>query len=277
MNMISYDDDFYGEYDYDTEGFPRDIKIDEAREKLKQFFKENSQDVFYLKQLEVKFEKQFFHWITAKAINELIKENDIKSEEVPLAKRTIVKFVFNKNYRYYKRAIKKSLSVIKEYSNHEIALSCGRQAEILFLNALLERNFLFRNKNTNEYNGKKWTKTDHNLDFIIEKDEIVYGCEVKNTFDYIDKKELDIKLEICEFLGIRPLFIMRYSPKSYNNEIINRGGYTMIFECQIYPFGQESLVKRIKESLNMPVDCPKSIPSGIIDRFIKWHNKQLSM
>ncbi|MEW6001192.1 MAG: hypothetical protein AB1638_00865 [Nitrospirota bacterium] len=47
----------------------------------------------------------------------------------------------------------------------------------------------------------------------------------------------------------------------------------MIFEKQIYPFGQAALVKRITEVLSMPVDCPRAIPEGIIERFIKWRYK----
>jgi len=91
---------------------------------------------------------------------------------------------------------------------------------------------------------------------IIEKDSIGYGCEVKNTSDYIDREELLIKLKMCEFLKIKPLFIMRFSPKTYNWDIIRSGGYAMIFEKQIYPFGQEMLVDRIIEVLGMPVDFP---------------------
>lgn len=122
-----------------------------------------------------------------------------------------------------------------------------------------------------------WRKTDHNLDFIIQKDGIIYGCEIKNTLGYIDKNELEIKINICKHLGIKPLFIMRGPPKSYNNEIINNGGFVLIFETQIYPFGQDDLVKRIKTILGLPVDCPRAIADGTIQRFVKWHDKQKNM
>ncbi len=109
----------------------------------------------------------------------------------------------------------------------------------------------------------------------MERDNFVYGCEVKNKWDYIDRDELDIKLEICQFLGLKPLFIMRYSPKSYNKEIIDIGGYAMIFVAQICPFGKEELVERIKGVLELPADCPRAIPQGISDGFMKWHEKLL--
>ncbi len=273
--------DFYDYRDVEEEewpaSLPRDVKIDEAREELVKFFNENDKKVYYLKQLEVFFEKKpfkFFHWITAKAVNELIEEGDLGEEEVPLGKNTRVKFVFNKKFRDHKMPIRKSTEVIREYSNPIIDMACGRQAEVLFFNALTNKGFLPHGQEVNKYSGKQWTETEHDLDFIIKKDNIAYGCEVKNRWDYIVRDELTIKLKMCEFLGIKPLFIMRHSPNTYNWEIIQRGGYAMIFETQIYPFGHKELVERIKEGLNLPVDCPRAIPEGIVKRFLKWHKRQ---
>lgn len=169
------------------------------------------------------------------------------------------------------------MRVIREYSDHTIARGCGEQADMLFLTALLSRGFILCGQDANEYRGIKWPGSAHNFDFIIEKDSVGYGCEVKNTFDYIEKEELSIKLRMCEFLKIKPLFIMRFSAKAYNWEIIRKGGYAMIFEKQIYPFAQEKLVQRIQEVLGMPVDCPRKIPDGIIDRFMKWHYRMVQM
>lgn len=251
----------------------RDSAIDDAKEVLQRFFADNSDGVFYIKQLEVRFEKEFFHWIIASAIDELIGEGVLKPEIRPLRKGTKVKFVFSHKLRYYKRQIHKSLKVIREYSDPIIARACGRQAELLFFNAFMNEGFLSRGQNTNKYEGKRWKRTKHNLDFIMERDGKVYGCEVKNTFDYIDKRERDLKLKMCHYLGIIPLFIMRDAPKSYNWEIMQDGGVFLLFECQIYPMGQENLVKKIIDVLGLPVDCPKAIPEGIIKRFLKVHKK----
>ena len=152
-----------------------------------------------------------------------------------------MKFLFDTKNRYYKRQIKKCIDVIREYSDHVIARACGEQADVLFFNALVRRGFVSHGQDVNEYKEKKWEESKHNLDFIIEKDSIVYGCEVKNTFAYIEKDEFLIKLRICDYLGIKPLFIMRNSPRTYNYEVIKKGGYVMIFEKQIYPFGHEKL------------------------------------
>jgi len=179
MDYDFYDYEDIGEEEW-LESWPRDVKVDEAREELVKFFNENDEKVYYLKQLEVLFERQFFHWITAKAVNELIEEGLLGKEEVPLQKGTSVKFVFNKRLRYHKMLIRKCLKIIREYANPTIAIACGRQAEVLFFNALTNKGFLSKGQSINEYGGKKWTETEHDLDFIIEKDNRVYGCEVKN-------------------------------------------------------------------------------------------------
>lgn len=270
----NYNYDEYPEEEYEE----RDYKIDEAKEELKEFFTEHKEEVFYLKQIQVIFEKKFFHWITASVINELTIDGILRNEKTPLSEEMEeirVRFMFNKSLRYYKRKIEKSLEIIREYSNPDISIASGRLAEILFLNGFLKRNFKFQGENINKYKGKEWTETEHNLDFIIEKDNIVYGCEVKNKFEYIDGDELDIKVDICEELEIKPLIVMRDSPKSYNYErIIQRGGFALLYKYKIFPLDQKKLVKKIKKYLNLPVVCYRAIPQGDIERFIKWHEKR---
>lgn len=124
-----------------------------------------------------------------------------------------------------------------------------------------------------EYNRIKREKTGHDLDFVFKRDNIEYGCEVKNTLGYIEKKELDVKLEMCSFWKIKPLFIMRYAPKTYIDLIYKHRGFVLLYETQIYELSQEKLVKKIRDNLELPVICSKAIPDGIIDRFEKWHIK----
>jgi len=183
--MIDWDYDYYDvEEEEWPSGYPRDVKIDEARAVAIEFFEKNDERVFYMKQLEVLFEKQFFHWIMGKAVNELVAEGVLRAEEVPLLKATKAKFVFNRRHRYYKREIKKCVEVVRQYSSPEIAIACGRQAEVLFFNALVNEGFSAKGQNVNEFASKKWTRTEHDLDFILERDGLVYGGEVKNTLRF---------------------------------------------------------------------------------------------
>ena len=136
--------------------------------------------------------------------------------------------------------------------------------------------FKFIGQNTKEYSGRFWTTTGHDLDYIFEADGLAYGCEIKNRFEYITREELRIKIRLCHYLGITPLFIVRWAPKSYINEVAASGrGFTLLFETHMYPPGQEDLIAEIRSEFEgLPVDCPKDIPGSILNRFFAWHKRQ---
>ena len=68
---------------------------------------------------------------------------------------------------------------------------------------------------------------------------------------------------------------MRYAPKNYIWEIIQAGGYCLIFQDQLYPHGYMELVKKVKKELGLPVECPKSIEQGLLKRLDDWHLKHI--
>jgi hypothetical protein len=247
----------------------------EAQKEIRDLYEEDRESVYYIRQIQIKFEKKYYHWITNNAIIGLYQIGYLKDVRIPKEKGTPARFFIHKANRYAKRTINKMEKVIEEYSQDHITRSCGHRAEDLFCNALALRGFLPKAKKVNEFNDKKWEKTKNDLDFVFSRNGVAYGCEIKNTLGYIDKAELDIKLEMCAYFGIRPLFIMRYSPKTYNKKINDYGGFALIFETQIYELSQEKLVKEIKDVLGLPVICSPAIPDGIIDRFERWHNKSI--
>src|SRR5262249_44396811 len=73
----NYDDDNYPRSS--PEGEPkRDTKVDEAKEVIiKEVFDKDPRTVMYERQLLVRFEDRFFHWITARALGELYEEGQI--------------------------------------------------------------------------------------------------------------------------------------------------------------------------------------------------------
>jgi hypothetical protein len=246
-----------------------------AQAEIHKLYEEDRESVYYIRQLQVMFEKKYYHWITNNAVNGLQKIGFLKDVRIPKEKGTSTRYFIHKSNRYARRTINKMEKVIEDYSQDHITRSCGHRAEDLFCKALAMRRFMPLASKVKHHNHKKWEKSGHDLDFVFSRDGVEYGCEIKNTLGYIDKEELRIKLEMCAFFGVRPLFIMRYSPKVYNNLIYEGGGFALIFESQIYELSQESLVKKIREVLGLPVVCSKAIPDGIIDRFEKWHTANL--
>jgi hypothetical protein len=145
----------------------------------------------------------------------------------------------------------------------------------MFDAALGRNGFKAEASNTNSWNGKTWKESNHNLDRIVTRDGIAYGVEIKNTQNYIPRIELQIKLRICHYLGLIPLFIMRFAPKSYMHEINQAGGFGLLFEEQIYPWGHNALLAEVRERLGLKVSCPRDVKEGDMLRLVKWHSKQL--
>jgi hypothetical protein len=165
--------------------------------------------------------------------------------------------------------------LVLRFSDQEFLYGLGRHGEMMFDAALPQGGFLPRGKNVKAWGGKRWSETDHDLDRVFTRDGVDYGIEIKNTLSYIDRYEMRTKLDMCDFFGIVPLFIVRMAPASYIKEIDSRGGFALIFEWQLYPFGQEKFAAEVREQLGLKVDCPRAIQDGTIQRLVRWHEGQL--
>lgn len=272
--MHFYDDEPPIDVPAAQEPRPRDPKTDEARAELVKLFGSSPTRVFFGRQVEVLFEKDFFHWITSRALSELIAEGKIKAEKVALRAGVSVKFCTAKDNRYWKREARKVGELILHYSDPQFTKALGQQGEMMFDAGLPTVGFMPKGKDVRAYGGKTWEKTGHDLDRVFEYETVGYGTEIKNTLDYIPVDELDAKIEMCQFLGLKPLFIMRYAPKSYMNRIIEAGGIGLLFEHQLYPYGYEALARRVRDELGLKVDCPTRLAAGVMERLVKAHQWQ---
>jgi hypothetical protein len=272
MSIEEYNYNF-DEAPEEEEGKGPDQYFLEVQHEIKSIYEQDKEAVYYIRQLQVKFEEKYFHWITNNALTGLLKMGYLTDYRFDRERGTSTRYFLHKSNRYPKRKIMTIEKLVEEYSQDIITRSCGHRAEDLFCMALALKGFVPKERKVKEWNGIKWEASGHDLDFVFEKNGIAYGCEIKNTLGYIQKEELEIKLEMCKHLKLRPLFIMRYSPKSYNKMIIDTGGFVLLFKSQIYELSQENLVQKLKTELGMPADCPKAIPDGIIQRFINWHER----
>ena len=170
----------------------------------------------------------------------------------------------HKSYRFYKRRAKEVTDLIGEYSHHEVTKAIGDHAEQLVLAGFSEKQFVQRGRNTNEFNGRKWTKTDHELDFIFERDGLAYGVEVKNVLGYVGLgEEIRTKTELCAFLGVRPVFVARY-------DLFKANGFGLLYDVQMYHPLLKDLAKRMRDALGLPIEVLGSLPNGSMDRFVGW-------
>jgi hypothetical protein len=76
-------------------------------------------------------------------------------------------------------------------------------------------------------------------------------------------------MSMASYLGMKPLFIMRWAPKHYI-DIIRRDGFALLYQDQYFPFGHTEAVDRLK-ALGLPVIATRDVQPGVFDRFVLWH------
>src|SRR5262249_8865748 len=130
-----------------------------------------------------------------------------------------IHLLWHPSFRYYKREAATVVKLVEEYSNPNIAGAIGLHGETMVLEGFARHQFVMKGRNTRSYGGKEWTKTDHNLDFIFERNGRAYGVEVKNTLGYMEQNELQMKIEMCKWLGIKAVFVARMLPRTWINEL----------------------------------------------------------
>jgi len=183
-----------------------------------------------------------------------------------------VNLMWHRSYRYYKREATQIVQLLESYSDPNIGAALGLHGESMVLEGFARRQFVMAGRNTNVFGVRAWTETAHDLDFIFEKDDVAYGIEVKNTLGYMSYEELVVKIDLCETLGLRPIFAVRMLPKTWAYEIVKAGGYALILKYQLYPWTHKELARRVQQELGLPVDAPRALAEGTMDRFVRWHD-----
>jgi hypothetical protein len=131
-------------------------------------------------------------------------------------------------------------------------------------------------RHANSYRGKEWPDSKHNSDFIFEKDSVAYGVEVKNQLRSPDYEEMKRTMKMCEFHGVRPVFVVRMMPKNWVYEVRQAGGFVLILKYQLYRLSHRPIAKRVPGELGLPLDSPRELKDSTMERFLKWHRKNVN-
>jgi len=160
--------------------------------------------------------------------------------------------------------------LVDQYTRAATDGALGMQGEHLVLAAFARQKFMLVAEEANSYRGKSWDTTKHDLDLIFERDGVAYGIEVKNTLGYLDVSEFVTKIRLSRHIGVKPVFAVRALPKTWAYALVQSGGYAMIMGYQFYPWTHKALADEIREKLALPVDTPKRIEQGTMQRFENW-------
>jgi hypothetical protein len=223
-------------------------------------FKGTAQTFIYGRQLEVRLERPFFHWVTSRALNELVQGGEISFsvEAMPLHR---VHFYWPKRHRYARRQIGETLGLIAEFLRPEFTRAVGHYGEILADAGFARIGFRILQKKVRKVDGRQWLQSAHDLDRLIERDGVRYGVEIKNQLAYIDLEELETKLAMCRCFNVRPMFIARMMPKTYINQARLAGGFSLILGSQHYPLLADNLAGQVRRTLGLILQDRSSISS----------------
>lgn len=269
------------DYDYEPEEFegqagPADDPAVQALEpQLLELFKAERETVFFENQLAIRFEDEFFHWVTVRALKDLRESGKIGSDLQQLTANTQLRFYFNRRNRYWRRKAVEVRKLVLQYSDPTFTPVLGTQGELLVDAGLPRFGFMPVADTVREWQGIKWNQSSHDLDRVFTRDGIHYGIEIKNRLGYIDREEFQMKLAMCRMLQLIPLFIARMMPRTYINDVHKRGGFSMIMKYQFYPVSHRGLAQRVRNELKLPVDCPRRIQDSTLQRFLNWHERNL--
>jgi hypothetical protein len=287
----------------DFENYPRKETLDQIvgiaeLDLIKRFINVRREPIktpFYLRQLQVFYERYYSDDITRKALNNLIKKGSlgiIRKKDFPRRNEInhIPDIVFYHNSQIKEREqdtlTQKAFRIAKIvnlYSDSSVTKSVGKHLEDLVACELRAQQFNIISKKSNEYNGQKWTGSGSNLDIIAthKVKNLKIGVEIKNSLNVISKKQLEEKIKICNFLGLTPVFAVRWL-RPHIHLLKKSNGFAWIFETQIYPRGFNKLVKFIYRRLSIysrktnsielkfPVTVSGDLPQNSISMFEDW-------
>ena len=167
--------------------------------------------------------------------------------------------------------IKRTSKWIGKYANVKVARMIGEHLHYLVKTELRAQGFeIIEEKHVRSYGLRRWNRTKHSLDIIAKHStkDLVIGVEIKNMLPLIQKSEIMIKLEMCNYLGIVPVFACRWI-EPYR-KLISEQGFLWQFKHQLYPIGQESFVTELNKRLLLPVKVAGEIPANSIIEFQNW-------
>ncbi len=264
---------------------PVDEYFEAAKEAIEGLIAEHR--VVTERELKVRLEDKFFPWVTKRALNDLVEAGRV----VPMGlagrpgRMETKKFFSLPNFLYddivgemrEKKAISKEIN----------AQLTGQAPATYFAEDIFERafqalGFEIIDRNASEYKGKKVEgtlgKEPPNLDFVLKRDKVVYGVDIKNwiRYEYVTRNEVRFKFNLAKQLGIVPFIIARYIDKSFIFQgIIEQGGICYPFKDLILSPYNAGLARAANQVLGYPVIALDRLPTYKMERILFIHKRYM--
>lgn len=238
------------------------------------------------RELKVRLEREFFPWIIGRALNAMVKQGIIRRVGYPgrrsRSKRIPESFfiLYGTNYEKISGILEAKRRVSRDVNSILTAHApAGAHAESLFEKAFLELNFEILKRDASEFRGRKVKarvkgKQLPDLDFIIEKDKVIYGVDIKNwiKYEYATRTEVKKKVSLALDLGVVPFIIARYVDKeTIYQEVVLKGGICYPYLTLLVPPTFESLAEEAGSVLGYPILPVDVLPVYKVKWILKLH------
>jgi hypothetical protein len=262
-----------------------DPKVEDVKPKILEVLRKVS--VATDRELKVRLEKSYFPWVVGRALGILIGEGEVQKVGYPgrraIRRSEVGAFYTLKEVEYnsIKDLIKRKKAVSEAIVS---ALGGGSSAsdhvEDLFLDAFRRLDFKFHGRDVSKFQGREVShvrgKEASNVDFVLERDKVAYGIDVKNwiryEWDYRD--EIASKVDVAQQLGVVPFIIARYADKDIMwKGVIKKGGMVYRYNSLLLPSFYRSLAVKARDLLAYPVSAVDELPTYKTGWLEKLHSR----
>lgn len=235
------------------------------------------------REVKVRLEDRFFPWRTGRALLAMEKDGVLRkvgypgrrSKGMPESFYTLSSIEYSRVMGVIERKKQVTMGINSILTGYAPA---GTYAEDLFNRAFQSLNFKIHARDASEFKGRKALgikgKELPNLDFIIERDGVVYGVDVKNwiRYEYVTRHEVISKVGLALQLGIVPFIIARYVDKdTIYTQVVRKGGICYPYRTLMVPPSFDSLATDAGSLLGYPVLAVEWLPTYKVKWIEKLH------
>jgi hypothetical protein len=239
------------------------------------------------RELKVRLEHDFFPWVVGRVANKLIRDGKIMLVKPPGRKGrmgTPDNFYMDLSVKYEDilRLLLKKRKVSAYVNSLLTRLSpAGFHAEDVFEMAFNSLRFKILGRDVSEFEGRRVSgvegKEPPNLDFIIEKNNLTYGVDIKNwiKYEFATIPEVMDKVRLAIELDVIPFICARYVDKDTFYKIVRIPGTVYQYRSLILPPEFRDLAHEANALLGYPILADDVLPSYKLDFISKLHDTML--
>lgn len=235
------------------------------------------------RELKVRLEREFFPWVVGRVVNRLIRDGKVRLVSSPGRKGrmgTPKNFYMDPsvNYDDVLSLLLKKRKVSSYINSLLTRLSpAGFHAEDVFESAFNSLRFRIVGREASKFGDRSVTgvsgKEPPNLDFILRKNRLIYGVDIKNwiKYEFDTIPEVMDKVNLAIELGIIPFICARYIDKDTFYKIAETSGVVYRYETLILPPEFGTLADDARTLLGYPILATEFLPAYKLGFIAKLH------